>query len=68
VIIESGTDEAMTGAQTRMTFTQVTTTVGAQFLTPVAGDAEITQTFWRIKYTRGGTDGSFTFIVTFAIL
>ena len=68
VIVESADDGGGTGAQTRMTFTQVTTDVGAEFLTPVAGDAGISQEFWRAKYTRGGTDGSFTFIITFAFL
>jgi hypothetical protein len=68
VIIESGDDANMAAATTRLTFTQVTTGVTAEFLTPVAGIALNTQAFWRASYTRGGTTGSFTMYVLFAIL
>lgn len=68
VIIQSAEpgDTSFTAPTTRMTFAQVTTTVGAQYLTPING--AITGQYWRASWTRGGTSGSFTFIVTFGIL
>lgn len=51
---------------TQVTFTQVTTAVGAQFATPVAGP--ITDTDWDASWTIGGTGSpSFTFAVAIGI-
>ena len=68
VIIQSAAadDPTFVSPTTRMTFTQVTTSVGAEFLTPVAG--AVSDTLWRASYTRGGTTGTFTMYVIFAIL
>ncbi len=68
VIIQSDENADFATPTTRMTFTQVTTSVGAEFLTPVAVSPAITDTYWRASYTRGGTTGSFTMYVLFAIL
>lgn len=55
-----------TGASNRFTFAQATT-VGAQYLTPVAG--AIADTTWRASWTIGGSDTpTFTFLVAIAIM
>jgi hypothetical protein len=67
VIIESAdaADLVFASPTTRMTFTQVTTAVSGEYLAPILG--AVTDTRWRAKYTRGGTTGSFTMYVLFAI-
>lgn len=66
VIIQSSTEPTFSSPTTRLTFTRVTTSVGAEFLTPITG--AITDTYWRASWTRGGTSGTFTLYCLFAIL
>lgn len=68
VIIQSDDTGAFESPTPRMTFNQVTTAVGAEFLAPVVVSPAITDTWWQVSYTRGGTTGSFTMYVLFAIL
>lgn len=63
VIVESDDADTFASATTRVTFTQATG-VGAQRLT-AAGP--ITDTFYRVSVTIGGTDPSFLFYVTVGI-
>ena len=64
VIIESADLENMAGATTRFTFTQATA-ITSQYMTPVA--VAITDDWWRVGYTIGGADTSFTFVVVLGI-
>lgn len=66
VIVQSASEGTFGAPTTRFTFTQATTAVTSEYQTPVAG--EITDTFWRISYTRGGTSGTFTVYVVLGIL
>ena len=65
VVIRSAAASGMVGATTRITFTQVTTAVGAQYATPV--DGAITDTWWDASWTITGTSPSFTFVTGIAI-
>lgn len=58
--VQSDDNSGFTTPSDRITFTQMTAT-GAQFATPVAG--EITDDWWRVNFTIGGTSPSFTFAV-----
>lgn len=64
VVVESDDSSGMATPTTRITFTQATG-VTSERLT-VAG--AVTDDWWRISYTIGGTSPSFTFIVTFGIV
>jgi hypothetical protein len=61
VIVESDNAEGFASGATRITFAQATA-VGSEWATPVAG--AITDDWWRISWTIGGTDNpSFTIAV-----
>ena len=66
VIVESDADDAWgAGNTTRITFTQATA-ASSQWKKSAVG--AITDTFWRVGYTIGGTDTpTFTFAVTVGI-
>lgn len=63
-VVESDDNSGFTTATTRITFTQATA-VTSQWATPVAG--AITDDWWRIQYTIGGTTPSFDFAVAIGI-
>lgn len=63
VVIESDDNGSMTSATTRITAVQMDA-VGAQYLS-VAGP--ITDDYWRVSYTLGGSTPSFTFAVALGI-
>ncbi len=65
VLVTSDSAESFASPATRITFAQQTG-VGAAWATPVAG--AITDDWWRVEYTIGGTDPSFTFAVAVGIL
>lgn len=66
VIVESDDNADFTSATTRITFAEQTAR-GAVFATPVAG--AITDTYWRVGITIGGTDDpSFDLVVIMGIL
>lgn len=56
VVLESDDNPNFTSAVTRVTFTQVTTTLQAQFLSAAGA---ITDAFWRLRWTIGGTGPSY---------
>lgn len=63
--IESDAADDFTGSEsTRVTFSQFTD-IGSEWATPV--DGAITDDWWRVAYTIGGTDPSFDIIVTIGI-
>lgn len=64
VTVESDDAEAMSSATTRITFDQATD-LGSQFKT-LAGP--VTDDWWRVSYTVGGTSPDFDFIVVLGIL
>jgi len=64
VIVESDDNSGFTTAVTRGTFAQATAAT-SEWLTPVAG--AITDDWWRIGYTLGGTITSATFAVFIGI-
>ncbi len=64
MIVESDDNSGITSGVTRITFTQEVA-VGAQYATAVAGP--ITDDWWRVGWTIGGTGPSFTVIVTVGI-
>lgn len=64
VIIQSDDAEGFASATNRITFTQATAAT-SEWGTPVAG--ALTDSWWRISATVGGTDPSFTFIVVMGI-
>ncbi len=66
VAIQSAAASNFASPTTRISFTQVTTSVTAQFATPVAG--EITDTWWRAQWGIAGTTPSFTVHVIMAII
>lgn len=65
VLVTSDNAEGFSSAATRITFAQKTA-VGSEWATPVAG--AITDDWWRVEYTIGGTDPSFTFAVAVGIV
>ena len=66
VIVQSDDAEGFSSGATRLTFTQ-NTTIGSQFITPVAGP--ITDDWWRATWTIGGTNTpSFTIALIVGIL
>lgn len=65
VKIQSDALEGFGSATDVITFAQKTA-IGSQWAIPVAG--AITDDWWRVDYTIGGTDPSFTFVVTVGIL
>ena len=60
VIVQSDDNSGFTSATNRITFSQATTT-GAQWGSAVG---PITDTYWRVTYTVGGSTPSFAFAVT----
>lgn len=64
LIIQSDDAEAFSSPLTRASFAQANA-IGAQYLTPVAGP--ITDTWWRAKWTLGGTEPSFTIALCMGI-
>jgi len=58
VIVESDDNESFTSGVTRATFTQKVA-IGSQW---IEVDGPITDDWWRISYTIGGTTPSFTFV------
>lgn len=64
VTVESDDNSGMTSATTRITFSQFTA-IGSEWATPV--DGAITDDWWRIDYTIGGTSPSFDVIVLLGI-
>ena len=65
IIVESDDNGSFTSATTRMTFSQATG-LTSEFPTPIAG--AITDDYWRIVYTIGGSGPSFEFAVLLGIL
>lgn len=65
VTIESDDNSGFTTPTTRLTFTQVTTVIGAQWQ-ELAG--AITDDWWRVKWTLGGVTPSYPLFVSFGIL
>lgn len=63
VTVDSDDAMAFTTGTTRITFTQATAATSEW----ASADGAITDTWWRIGYTLGGTSPSFTFIVTVGI-
>ena len=66
VTLESDALATFLSPTTQLTFAQQTA-IGSVWATPVVG-APITDEWWRVKYTIGGTLPSFAFAVTFGIL
>lgn len=64
VTVESDDNGSFTSAATQVTFSQATGT-GAQWATPVSG--AISDDYWRVAATLGGTSPQFTFVVVVAI-
>jgi hypothetical protein len=64
VTVESDDNSSFTSAATRITFSQANA-VGAQYTTL---DGAITDDYWRVSWTIGGTDPSFGFVVVLGIL
>jgi len=64
MVVQSDDAEGFASPTDRITFNQVTE-VGAQWATPVSGP--ITDNWWRLSWTIGGTDPSFTVVVLLAI-
>jgi hypothetical protein len=65
VIIESDDNSGFTTATTRLTFGQITTANVSEYLE--TSGAAITDDYWRVSATFGGT-GSINFIVSLAII
>lgn len=63
VTVESDDNSGFTSATTRLTFTQADS-AGAEFLGPTAGPGG-SDDYWRVAWTIGGSDPSFTFAVVF---
>lgn len=64
VVVQSDDNSGFTSATSRITFSQATA-VGAQWATPV--DGAISDDWFRVSYTIGGTSPSFQFIVVVGI-
>lgn len=60
VTVQSAASAGFGTPSTRMTFSTANA-AGAQWASPVAG--AITHQYWRVSYTIGGTDPSFSFVV-----
>lgn len=65
VIVQSDDNGGFSSPTSRITFTQATDRT-SEWATPVAG--AITDDYWRVNFTIGGTGPSFSFIVTIGIL
>jgi hypothetical protein len=65
VIVRSDDNGGMTSPTTRVTFAQATA-VGSEFATPV--DGAITDDYWQVDFTIGGSSPSFEFVVVVGIL
>lgn len=63
VVVQSDDNSGFTSPTTRLTFTQATAQTGEW----KAADGAITDTYWRVSYTIGGTTPSFTFAVVVGI-
>lgn len=64
VLVQSDADGSAGGETTRITFTQMGA-VGSQYATPITN---MTEDYWRLSYTIGGSDTpTFSFIVAIAI-
>jgi hypothetical protein len=66
VVLESDALATFLSPTTQLSFAQKTG-IGSEWATPIVG-APITDEWWRVKYTIGGTLPSFAFAVTFGIL
>lgn len=64
VKVQSDDNSGFTSAVDRVTFSQLTD-IGSEWATPVAG--AITDDYWRVHYTLGGTSPDFTFAVLLGI-
>lgn len=64
VTIESDDNSGFSSAATRITFSQATT-IGAQYTTL---DGPITDDYWRVSWTVGGSTPSFNFVVVLGIM
>lgn len=64
VIVESDEDNTMASATTQLTFTQATG-ISSEIIR-TSGDA-ITDTYYRVSWTIGGTTPSFTFVVALGV-
>lgn len=64
VVVQSDDAEGMGSPTSRITFTQATV-ITSEWATPV--DGAITDDWWQISYTIGGTNPSFTFLVVVGI-
>lgn len=64
VTVQSAAASGFASPTTRATFSTVSA-AGAQWATPVAG--AITDTYWRVSYTVGGSSPSFSFVVFIGI-
>ncbi len=65
VIVESDVTSGFAGPTTRATFTQVTTTLTSETITPVAG--AITDDWWRVKWTLAGGSPDYSFLCAIGI-
>jgi hypothetical protein len=65
VLLRSDDNSGMSSPSTRVTFSQVTTVVGAQYAVPVVGP--ITDDWWDANWTITGTAPSLTFVIGMAI-
>ena len=67
-ILESDVDDTWAGAETRGTFSQVTTTPTGQLIVIDGDVTPITDTWWRPGFTVGGTDPEYTVLMAAAIV
>lgn len=65
LLLRSDDNSGMTSPTTRVTFSQVTTSVTAQYAAPVVG--AITDDWWDASWTISGSTPSFTFVMGMAI-
>lgn len=67
VSLQSDDNAGMSSPTTRASFSAATT-IGAQYLTPVAGPlGGSSEDYWRASWTISGTSPSFTFVVVMAV-
>lgn len=64
LVLESDDAQGFASPITRATFAQATA-IGAQYLVPIAGP--ITDSWWRVKWTLGGTNPSFAIALAVAV-
>lgn len=64
--VQSDDNASFTSATDRITFTQITTSTGAQWATAVAGP--ITDDYWRLNFTKAGTTLSATIFGVIGIM